>query len=711
MANHEFPFGIAFDLYDGSAGMGNTYNTAEPVAAGTDEEIYQTERWNDYLAYAIPAQTGKEYVVTLKLAEIYHNSGNARIFDVRVDGFLFLENYDIFLEAGGKNRAVDTSLILTADKNYISIEFSALVDNAAVKGIVVEESGGGTLTRINCGGPAMTTGSGNTYESEQGYFDPDRSPVATREQWMKAAMYKYFNYGACGNSFKWSGIQPFHTEPDYSDFENAVRWTQKVGWELRAHTLLWGGSDDHSMPGWVRELPTPQAIIDTCKMRVVREMTRYRGIIKEYDVINEPLTGHADSLRNNVGDSILWNCFKWAHEADPDAELYINDYNVEFNWGQAEEYRDLILRIKEMGGPVTGVGVQAHFWDCCRPNVNELVGNLEIIAEAGLPIRFTEYDYGGNLTQAQQAADFIKVLTVAFSHPSVNGMICWGLSDDGAWRENTGFFDANHKPKLAADTLLYYTRSKWATNFDTLLHEADTLAFDAYYGDYEIEVKFGDTVKVFRISCVKENADSVFALYEADAYLKGPRLMHAELMGTDTVKLTFDKPIRGSSVEKREFRFFSDEGIAIEEIQADQAHPEVLSVFLNAAVPEGRYVSISYFPGTLLGQDGSKAKAFGPEGMAVPLKDTVTDPVSANLAGSDLSVNVFPNPASDHLTIVCGAAPFQVRLYNLQGMEVYSGRSENPSVSMDVSRYEKGLYILDITVPEKGRSIRKVLFR
>jgi len=98
---------------------------------------------------------------------------------------------------------------------------------------------------------------------------------------------------------------------------------QKVGWDLRAHNLLWGGNDDHSMPAWVRNLTTPQAITDTCKMRITREMTRYKGIIKEYDVINEPLTGHADHLRNTVGDSILWNCFKWAHSADPDAEIFV----------------------------------------------------------------------------------------------------------------------------------------------------------------------------------------------------------------------------------------------------------------------------------------------------------------------------------------------------------------------------------------------------
>jgi|GEM_PF-5293030 len=623
MKKNEFPLGIAFDFYEGSASMGNSYSTSSDVLADEDAEIYQTERWNDYLAYAIPASTGMEYRITLKFAEIYHNTAGARIFDVHVDGQLFLDDFDTYKEAGGKNIAIDTAIVLTATKNSISIELKASLDNAAIKGMEIENLISSEVTRINCGGAVLTTLDGNYYISETGYFDPDISTVPSKEQWMKAAMYKYFNYGVTGNSFKWSGIQPTHTEPNYTNFENAVQWTREVGWDLRGHNLLWGGDDDHAMPAWVRELPTSQAITDTCKMRVIREVTRYKGIIKEYDVINEPLTGHADHLRNTVGDSILWNCFKWARSADPDAELFINDYNVEYNWGQAEEYRDLILKIKEMGGPVTGVGMQAHFWDCCRPNIDELVKNVNIVAEAGLPIRFTEYDYGGNLTQLEQAQDFIKVLTVAFSHPSVTGMICWGLSDDGAWRENSGFFDADHKPKIAADTLLYYTKTKWATNFDTVLNTTNELVFNAYYGDYEIEVTFNDTVKVFNVPCLKSYADTVFVLREGAARLKGPELVRAELTGDASLTLTFNKSIESNTIQRGDFRFFSNQDIAIHTIQADPEEKTTLRFILSSSVTPGDYISVSYFPGCLEGTDGSKVQAFGPEGIDNPMPDPV----------------------------------------------------------------------------------------
>lgn len=711
MAKHEFPFGIAFDFYEKPDVMGNSYTTTANVQAATDAEIYKTERWSSYLAYAIPVETGKQYKVTIKLAEIYADVAGARLFDVSIEGLLFLDNYDMFLQAGGKNKAVDTSIIVNATQEFISIELTAVLDNAAIKGIIVDEVGGSNIVRINCGGQALTTLDGNEYVSEDGYFDPNTITPASDEQWMQAAMYKYFNYGVSGNSFKWSGIQPQHTQPDYTNFDNAVRWTQKVGWDLRAHTLLWGGDDAHSMPDWVRQLPTPEAITDTCKMRVQREVAHYKGIIKEYDVINEPLTDHADWLRNTVGDSILWNCFKWAREVDPDAELYINDYNVELNWGQSVEYRDLILKIKEMGGPVTGVGIQAHFWDCCRPNVDEVVKNLNIIAEAGLPMRLTEYDWGTNLTEAQQVNDFMMVATIAFSHPMVNGMISWGLSDKGAWRENTGYFDANHRPKLAADTLLYLTKEKWATNFDSEITNGNALNFNAYYGTYEVEVTIDDTVRVFTVNCLQEFKDSVFVLNAADSKIKGPVLINAELDDETTLRIAFDKPIELNTIKRKDFKFFSNYQIAINEIQQDSENPKELIIALSKAVTKGDYISVSYFPGSLKATDGSIAKAFGPEGIYNPAEivDT-TNRIHSSFATNG-SVKVYPNPASDNLNIDCEFEAFKVSVFNIVGAEVYNGFTEAKSLQLDVSQLKKGMYLLKITNSNNESYIQKIVLK
>jgi uncharacterized repeat protein (TIGR02059 family) len=639
MIKHEYPFGVAFDLYEDAAEHGNKYFTTAAISAKADAEIYRSERWNPFLAYAIRVEKGRDYKLTLKFAEIYFSSRGSRKFDVFVEGTRFLSGYDVFDAAGGKNIAVDTSLYITPADTLVHIELVALVDNAAIKGIEIAAVEGDSVTRINCGGGALTTLDGNFYQDDKLFLDQQGAWLPTDEQWMRAVMPAYFNYGVSGNSFKWSGIQPRHTAPDYRAFDNAVKWTQSIGWELRAHTLLWGGNnyeDHHALPQWVKDLPTAQAITDTCKMRVIREMTRYKGIIREYDVMNEPL--HATYLASRVGDSINWNCFKWARSADPEAELYINEYNVEYYWGDAKKYRDLIKKILSLGIPVTGVGVQAHFWNGMRPDITEFVTQLNIIAEAGLPIKLTEFD-NGDLSQEVQATDLIKVITIAFSHPAIHGIIFWNLSDNTTWRPNAGLFEENRKPKLAADTLLYYTRKLWATNFDTVASGDTATMFSAYFGQYSVEVNFRDTVKLFHIPCLAANKDSVFILHEQDAVLKGPSFKDAYLSDDTTLTIVFSQPVSNESVTKGSFKFFSDNALRIKDINADTANNCLVKIILTSSITPDDYLSVSYYPGTLSSVTGGKATAFGP----VPVINHTTGLKSATVTNDGQSIEVTFN--------------------------------------------------------------------
>jgi GH35 family endo-1,4-beta-xylanase len=702
MERHEFPFGIAFDFQQGEPTMGTIVNTPPAAEAPADAEIYLTERRGNILSYAIPVESGNEYDITLKFAESIRTTDKARVFNVWVDGELFLKDFDIHAVAGGMNIAVDTSATVVALTNVIRLEMQASTDLVAIRGIVIEEIKGVGMTRINCGGPGLTTSDGFTYVAENGYFAPDVSTSASNDDWRKATMFKYFNAGVNENSFKWSGIQPQQSTLNYTSFDNAVRWTQKVGWNYRAHTLVWGGNDHHSTPDWVRNLPSTQAIYDAHETRIIREVTRYRGIIKEYDVVNEPLTGHADWLRKTHGDSILWKSFKWARSADPDAELYVNDYNVEYNWGQAREYRDLIRRMLENGAPVTGVGMQAHFWDCCRPNVNELVNNINIIAEAGLPIKLTEYDYGGNLTQAQQAADYIMVLTIAFSHPSIVGMYHWSLRDGWAWRTNAGLFDSTGKPKLAADTLLYFTKTKWATNFDAQIGN-DPLVFKAYHGNYTIEAEFDGVVKEFSVPFLKAHADSIFVLNELDARVKGPQLLSAELKGLNAINLLFDKPINENMLRRNDFRFFSSGFFNIAAVGLNPENENSVILTFNRDVVPGRYISLSYFPGSLVAADGGVAKAFGP----IEIKNVVLNTDVFNVERS--TVNVYPNPASNQVSIASDHAPFTIHIYNSNGVLLYSEKSNSESISVDVSKFSRGMYIIRITDVNNGINVEKLI--
>lgn len=444
-----------------------------------------------------------------------------------------------------------------------------------------------------------------------------QTEVPTETQWMKAAMYKYFNYGVSGNSFKWSGIDPNGSGPDYTNFEHAVAWTQKVGWDLRAHTLLWGGSegDNHAMPQWVTNLGSSESVFAECEKRVRREVNRYRGIIKEYDVINEPL--HATYTQDLYGDSLNWKAFQWAREEDPDAELFINEYNVEFAWGDVDQYKALIEDVIANGAPVTGIGMQAHFWDCCRPSINEVVSSINTLAEIGLPIKLTEFDFGGNLTEAEQAADLIKIYTIAFSHPSVNGLIYWNLADHLSWRENAGLLREDRSPKLAADTLLYLTQKLWATNFEISVTDGEVPQYYAYYGDYRVEVQFDDGVKEFVISCSQENSGTVFQLFEEEMNLKAVDLVEARLTALDQLELTFDKQLNPATIDKYDFRVFTSKGIGISEAQLADGDANKLIFSLDQNISVLDYATVSYFPGTLSAVDGAPTRAFGTEKIII----------------------------------------------------------------------------------------------
>jgi len=284
-------------------------------------------------------------------------------------------------------------------------------------------------------------------------------------------------------------------------------------------------------------------------------------------------------------------------------------------------------------------------------------------------------------------------------------MISWALSDKGAWRENTGFFDANHKPKLAADTLLYYTKTKWATNFDSVMTNGNTFSFNAYYGTYNIEVAFNDTVKVLTIPCLKENADSVFTLYEADAALKGPILVKAELNGNDTVTLLFDKPLNSNTLKKSDFKFFSNYKIGIEDIQVASDDPNALILFTSAAVTKGDYISVSYFPGNLLATDSSKAVAFGPEGISNPASVFITPYVNNS------SIKVFPNPAYNNIHIEYQQAPYHVTIFNSLGMQVYSNNSETNSITIDVNHFNRGIYLIRLSDTKNNVNVQKIILK
>ena len=120
---------LADTLYFG----GSTYATGAAIANTTNDAIYQTERYGNF-RYSAPVEDGT-YEVTLKFAELVWGSAGKRVFDVKAENRIVLDNYDVVREAGGKNIAVDETFQVAVTDGKLDLEFVSVVENAKVSGI------------------------------------------------------------------------------------------------------------------------------------------------------------------------------------------------------------------------------------------------------------------------------------------------------------------------------------------------------------------------------------------------------------------------------------------------------------------------------------------------------------------------------------------------------------------------------------------------
>jgi parallel beta-helix repeat protein len=115
---------------------GAKYGTKAGIAETTDDALYQSSRFGNF-KYGLAVKDGS-YEVTLKMAEIYFNAGGRRVFDVKAEGKVVLDNFDIFREAGGKNVAHDETFTVEVTDGRLDLDFVSLVNNAQVNAIAVE---------------------------------------------------------------------------------------------------------------------------------------------------------------------------------------------------------------------------------------------------------------------------------------------------------------------------------------------------------------------------------------------------------------------------------------------------------------------------------------------------------------------------------------------------------------------------------------------
>jgi endo-1,4-beta-xylanase len=271
------------------------------------------------------------------------------------------------------------------------------------------------------------------------------------------------------NEMKWESIEPSPGVFSYAGGDKLVAFAAANGIRMRGHTLVW-----HSqLASWAKTLPPTE--LRAAMQRHVRSVAgRYRGKIAAWDVVNEALAdGPSGELRSDspftaLGPTFIDEAFRAAHEADPDAQLFYNDYEIE---GEGSAKSDaafaLCKRLVDAGVPIAGVGMQMHVDPRHWPSADSIRRNMERYAGLGLRIEITEMDVpvgeipgtvDQKLQRQREIAHDIVAACVAVERCAA--ITFWGLTDRDSWLEDPHWgalrghgphrallFDGTYRPK------------------------------------------------------------------------------------------------------------------------------------------------------------------------------------------------------------------------------------------------------------------------
>jgi endo-1,4-beta-xylanase len=268
------------------------------------------------------------------------------------------------------------------------------------------------------------------------------------------------------NAMKFAFVHPSRHRYDFADADRIVRFARRHGMKVRGHTLVWY----REAPDWVTQARWTRTQLERVLRNHIRRVVgRYRGEVAEWDVVNEALDKHGrlrDSVWTRViGPEYIPLAFEWAHEADPDARLFYNDFDLERPGPKARAAVALVRKLQADGVPIDGVGIQAHELTERRPTRADFDAAIRDYADLGLDVAVTELDVGVHLPAsdhelAEQADVYGDVLDACLEVSRCTSFTTWGSTDRHSWvpDEIDGFgdalpFDRNDRAKPAARAL------------------------------------------------------------------------------------------------------------------------------------------------------------------------------------------------------------------------------------------------------------------
>ncbi|MEV6006940.1 endo-1,4-beta-xylanase [Streptomyces sp. NPDC051976] len=261
-----------------------------------------------------------------------------------------------------------------------------------------------------------------------------------------------------GNEMKWDAVEPGNGQYNFGPGDQIASYARSHGMRLRGHNLVW----QNQLPSWVNNLPLSQ-VQGAMDAHITTEVNHYKGQIYAWDVVNEPFNGDGsfvnDVFSRAMGSTYFAEALRTAHAADPNAKLYINDYNIEGQNAKSNALYNLAKTLLAQGVPLGGIGFESHFIVGQVPS--DFQANMQRFAALGLDVAVTELDDriqlpASNAALQQQATDYGNVVKDCLAVSRCVGISQWGVDDGNSWIPGTfpgwgaaTMYDSTFQPKPA----------------------------------------------------------------------------------------------------------------------------------------------------------------------------------------------------------------------------------------------------------------------
>lgn len=289
---------------------------------------------------------------------------------------------------------------------------------------------------------------------------------------IQAIIINEFNSITPENDMKMYSIMPRPDEYQWERVDSIAAFCKRHDMRLFGHVLVWHSAT----PQWLVEAEHDSVSLSAfLQDYVTTYVSRYKGIVDGWDVVNEVISDSAGAMRETfwysmLGEKYIDIAFRAAHKADPNAVLFINDYNTERDTVKLNATIDLINRLKSRGVPVSGIGLQMH----TRMDIPEevIAHSIQKAAETGLKVHLSEVDIifnrhndkqgGGEqlydeLTSEMAQEQGEKYMHIANLYRNIvpknqqYGITLWGFNDRTTWINP--FFNLNDWPTIYDNNL------------------------------------------------------------------------------------------------------------------------------------------------------------------------------------------------------------------------------------------------------------------